>query len=155
MPEWGLPAGGLGLGARQAHGVAGLEPQATRLEPALWHAPWIVPRVPSRVLVAGDQTDIQQALRLLLSEAGFDTDLVGSVDGVMDRLSGGEYDLLLMDLNYTRDTTSGREGLELIDRIRAPRRKAAPFVSAAQHRPAERWGGSVLNISVIATTEAA
>jgi sigma-B regulation protein RsbU (phosphoserine phosphatase) len=72
----------------------------------------------SRILVADDQTDILQALRLLLGDAGFDTDLVNSVDGVIDRLNGEPYDLLLMDLNYTRDTTSGREGLELIDRVR-------------------------------------
>jgi len=71
-----------------------------------------------RVLVADDQADILQALRLLLSEAGMSTDLAGSVDGVMDRLRSGSYDLLLMDLNYTRDTTSGREGLELLDRVR-------------------------------------
>jgi sigma-B regulation protein RsbU (phosphoserine phosphatase) len=72
-----------------------------------------------RVLVADDQTDILQALRLLLGDAGFDTDLVSSVDDVIKRLETGPYDLLLMDLNYTRDTTSGREGLELIDRVRA------------------------------------
>jgi len=72
-----------------------------------------------RVLVADDQTDILQALRLLLTEAGFEADLVSSVDGVMDRVRKQTYDLLLMDLNYTRDTTSGREGLELLERVRA------------------------------------
>jgi sigma-B regulation protein RsbU (phosphoserine phosphatase) len=72
-----------------------------------------------RVLVADDQSDILQAVRLLLSEAGFQTELVGSVDDVVDRVGREPYDLLLMDLNYTRDTTSGREGLELIDRVRA------------------------------------
>jgi CheY-like chemotaxis protein len=77
-----------------------------------------------RVLVADDQADIQQALRLLLSDAGFDTELVGSVEAVMDRLGAGGYDLLLMDLNYTRDTTSGKEGLELINRI--PRARCRP-----------------------------
>ena len=71
-----------------------------------------------RILVADDQTDILQALRLLLGDAGFETDLVSSVDDVIGRLNGDPYDLLLMDLNYTRDTTSGREGLELIDRVR-------------------------------------
>jgi sigma-B regulation protein RsbU (phosphoserine phosphatase) len=71
-----------------------------------------------RILVADDQTDILQALRLLLGDAGFHTDLVSSVDDVIGRLTGAPYDLLLMDLNYTRDTTSGREGLELIDRVR-------------------------------------
>jgi sigma-B regulation protein RsbU (phosphoserine phosphatase) len=72
----------------------------------------------ARILVADDQTDILQALRLLLGEAGFQTDLVNSVEGVLDRVERGPYDLLLMDLNYSRDTTSGREGLDLLDRVR-------------------------------------
>jgi sigma-B regulation protein RsbU (phosphoserine phosphatase) len=72
-----------------------------------------------RILVADDQSDIQQALRLLLSDAGFETDLAGSVPGVIERVGATTYDLLLMDLNYTRDTTSGREGLALLDRVRA------------------------------------
>ncbi len=71
-----------------------------------------------RILVADDQTDILVALRLLLTEADFETTLVNSADAVLDQLARGQYDLLLMDLNYTRDTTSGREGLELIDRVR-------------------------------------
>jgi serine phosphatase RsbU (regulator of sigma subunit) len=72
----------------------------------------------SRVLVADDQTDILQALRLLLTDVGYDVDLVASVGGVLERVTPGSHDLLLMDLNYTRDTTSGREGLELIDGVR-------------------------------------
>ncbi len=80
-----------------------------------------------RILVADDQTDILQALRLLLTDAGFDTDLVSSVPDVIDRVGRQMYDLLLMDLNYTRDTTSGREGLELIDSVRA-RDAALPVV---------------------------
>jgi sigma-B regulation protein RsbU (phosphoserine phosphatase) len=71
-----------------------------------------------RILVADDQSDILQALRLLLTDAGFETDLVNSVGAVLDRVVERPYDLLLMDLNYTRDTTSGREGLELLDRVR-------------------------------------
>jgi phosphoserine phosphatase RsbU/P len=72
----------------------------------------------ARILVADDQNDILEALRLLLTDAGFDADLVSSVDGVMDRLQRQPYDLVLMDLNYTRDTTSGREGLDLLERVR-------------------------------------
>jgi sigma-B regulation protein RsbU (phosphoserine phosphatase) len=75
--------------------------------------------VNTRILVADDQPDILQALRLLLVDAGFDVDLVSSVHDVVDRMSKHTYDLLLMDLNYTRDTTSGREGLDLLDRVRA------------------------------------
>ena len=71
-----------------------------------------------RVLVADDQADILQALRLLLGDAGFETDVVSSVNDVLARVTQGPYDLLLMDLNYTRDTTSGREGLELLEKVR-------------------------------------
>lgn len=72
-----------------------------------------------RVLVADDQADILQALRFLLVDAGVDVELVNSVDGIRERIAASTYDLLLMDLNYTRDTTSGREGLELISEVRA------------------------------------
>jgi phosphoserine phosphatase RsbU/P len=71
-----------------------------------------------RILVADDQTDILQALRLLLTDAGFETDLVSSVDAAIVQMHRQPYDLVLMDLNYTRDTTSGREGLDLLDRVR-------------------------------------
>jgi sigma-B regulation protein RsbU (phosphoserine phosphatase) len=73
----------------------------------------------ARILVADDQTDILQALRLLLVDAGFQADLVSSVGDVIDRVAATPYDLLLMDLNYTRDTTSGREGLDLLEKVRA------------------------------------
>ena len=69
---------------------------------------------PARILVADDQLDILQALRLLLIDAGHEADLVSSVGDVIDRMGAQRYDLLLMDLNYTRDTTSGREGLESV-----------------------------------------
>jgi phosphoserine phosphatase RsbU/P len=74
---------------------------------------------PVRVLVADDQPDVLEALRWLLSGEGYEPQFVGSTDAVMERLRGESFDLLLMDLNYTRDTTSGREGLELIPRVRA------------------------------------
>ena len=75
--------------------------------------------VPARVLVADDQPDVLEALRWLLTGEGYEPDFVSSTDGVLEKLRTGSYDLLLMDLNYTRDTTSGREGLELIPRVRA------------------------------------
>lgn len=78
----------------------------------------VVSDVTARVLVADDQLDILQAVRLLLVEADLEADLVSSVDDVVERVSKTTYDLLLMDLNYTRDTTSGKEGLELIERVR-------------------------------------
>src|SRR5262245_40051164 len=74
---------------------------------------------PARVLVADDQPDVLEALRWLLSGEGYQAQFVSSTDGVMERLRGEEFDRLLMALNYTRDTTSGREGLELIPRVRS------------------------------------
>src|SRR5688500_12298756 len=74
---------------------------------------------PARVLVADDQPDVLEALRWLLTGEGYAPDFVSSTDGVMERLRAEPYDLLLMDLNYSRDTTSGREGLELIPRVLA------------------------------------
>jgi phosphoserine phosphatase RsbU/P len=73
---------------------------------------------PARVLVADDQPDVLEALRWLLTGEGYVPQFVSSTDGVMERLRAERFDLLLMDLNYTRDTTSGREGLELISRVR-------------------------------------
>jgi phosphoserine phosphatase RsbU/P len=74
---------------------------------------------PARVLVADDQPDVLEALRWLLTGEGYEPQFVSSTDAVMERLRAEPFDLLLMDLNYTRDTTSGREGLELIPRVRA------------------------------------
>jgi len=71
------------------------------------------------VLVADDQPDVLEALRWLLSGEGYEPEFVNSTDGVLERLREGPFDLLLMDLNYSRDTTSGREGLELIPQVRA------------------------------------
>jgi sigma-B regulation protein RsbU (phosphoserine phosphatase) len=73
----------------------------------------------ARVLVADDQSDVLEALRWLLSGEGYEAQFVASTEAVMERLRSEPFDLLLMDLNYTRDTTSGREGLELIPRVRA------------------------------------
>lgn len=67
-----------------------------------------------RVLVADDQLDVLLALRLLLRGAGLQVDDAASVTEVRARLDAAEYDLLLMDLNYARDTTSGAEGLALL-----------------------------------------
>lgn len=74
---------------------------------------------PGRVLVADDQPDVLEALRWLLTGEGYEPQFVGSTEAVMERLRAEPFDLLLMDLNYSRDTTSGREGLELISRVRA------------------------------------
>jgi CheY-like chemotaxis protein len=72
-----------------------------------------------RILIADDQSDVLDALRLLLSDEGHRVDTARSPAEVLARVEGAEYDLALLDLNYTRDTTSGQEGLDLMDRIRA------------------------------------
>ena len=69
------------------------------------------------ILVADDQPDVLDALRLVLKTAGFQTDSASSIDTVRERLLARRYDLLLMDLNYARDTTSGREGLDLLTEV--------------------------------------
>lgn len=72
-----------------------------------------------RTLIADDQPDVLAALRLLLKGAGYQTEAADSPAAVLDALRHGKFDLLLMDLNYARDTTSGKEGLDLISRIQA------------------------------------
>jgi len=75
--------------------------------------------MPRPVLVADDQPDVIAALRLLLRSAGFDTQGASSVDEVRAQLAVREYDAVVMDLNYARDTTSGAEGLDLIADVHA------------------------------------
>jgi sigma-B regulation protein RsbU (phosphoserine phosphatase) len=77
------------------------------------------PETAAHVLVADDQPDVLEALRWLLTGEGYEPEFVSSTDAVLERLRARPFDLLLMDLNYTRDTTSGREGLELIPHVRA------------------------------------
>src|SRR6202451_707108 len=70
-----------------------------------------------RVLIADDQQDVLEALRLLLKGEGFKTESATSPAGILAALETGDFDVVLMDLNYTRDTTSGQEGLDLLTRI--------------------------------------
>ena len=72
----------------------------------------------TRILVADDQADVVEALRLLLKGGGFQVDAAGSPDEVVRVLEKRSIDALLMDLNYTRDTTSGREGMDLLTAVR-------------------------------------
>ena len=73
----------------------------------------------ARALIADDQPDVIEALRLLLKGAGYQTRAVTSPAAVLEVLKTDRFDLLLMDLNYTRDTTSGREGLDLLSSVQA------------------------------------
>jgi DNA-binding NtrC family response regulator len=74
---------------------------------------------PPLVLIADDQTDVVEALRLLLKAEGYRTVTAHVPEGVLAVLEREQADAALIDLNYTRDTTSGREGLDLLSRIRA------------------------------------
>src|SRR5258705_12178016 len=67
----------------------------------------------SRILIADDQPDVLRALCLLLKEHGYSTETVTSPSDLLESLGRTEYDLLLMDLNYARDTTPGPQGLNL------------------------------------------
>ncbi len=69
-----------------------------------------------RVLIADDQGDVLEALRLLLKAEGFQLETASSPAGVLAAVEAREFDVALIDLNYTRDTTSGEEGLNLLSR---------------------------------------
>ena len=73
----------------------------------------------ARVLVADDQSDVRMALHLLMRDAGLESDGARDIAEVRRKLASGSYDLLLLDLNYARDTTSGHEGLELLAEVHA------------------------------------
>src|SRR5512141_1653815 len=72
-----------------------------------------------RVLIADDQQDVLMALRLLLKGEGYETESASSPAGVLAAVESRDFDAVLMDLNYARDTTSGQEGLDLLCRIQA------------------------------------
>jgi DNA-binding NtrC family response regulator len=70
-----------------------------------------------RILIADDQGDVLEALRLLLKAEGLQTEAVKSPGAVLKAVESRDFAMLLMDLNYTRDTTSGQEGLDLLARL--------------------------------------
>ena len=72
----------------------------------------------ARILVADDQSDVLEAVRLLLKREAFQVETAPSPRQVLGLLRTREFDVLLIDLNYTRDTTSGQEGLDLLTEIR-------------------------------------
>ena len=72
-----------------------------------------------RILIADDQADVLEALRLLLKAEGWDLETVASPAAALEAIERRDFDVVLMDLNYTRDTTSGREGFDLLTRLRA------------------------------------
>ena len=74
---------------------------------------------PSRILIADDQPDVLEALKLLLKPEGYHVDVAESPGRVVSLAERHDYDLVLIDLNYARDTTSGQEGLDLLGELRA------------------------------------
>ena len=76
-----------------------------------------MPTTSPRILIADDQRDVLEALRLLLKGRGYQIDTVESPAAALTALSQRDYDVVLIDLNYARDTTSGEEGLDLLDRL--------------------------------------
>ena len=77
-----------------------------------------IPQLP-RTLIADDEPDILTALRLLLKNDGYEPETVSSPAAVLEAIERRQFDVVLIDLNYARDTTSGREGIDLISRIHA------------------------------------
>ena len=75
--------------------------------------------VEARILVADDQADVLEALRLLLKGEGFQLLAATSPAAALAAVQDRDFDAVLVDLNYTRDTTSGREGLDLLSRLHA------------------------------------
>ena len=79
-----------------------------------------MPNAPAqRILIADDQPDVIEALRLLLKGEGYATEAAKSPAAVLKAVESSDYALVLMDLNYARDTTSGQEGLELLQKLQA------------------------------------
>jgi DNA-binding NtrC family response regulator len=75
-------------------------------------------RIPT-ILIADDQPDVLEALRFLVKGEGYQAEAVNSPAAAIDAVESRDFDTVLMDLNYTRDTTSGQEGLELLNRIQS------------------------------------
>src|SRR5258708_2554536 len=97
---------------------------------------------PLRVLVGDDQVDVLEALRLLLKGAGYQTVVVDSPAAVLRASQAEAFDLILMDLNYARDTTSGQEGLDLLKRLHEERIQAPVIVMTA-------WGNIELAVEAM------
>ena len=70
-----------------------------------------------RILIADDQADVLEALRLLLKSEGYQAETVDAPAACLRALEHRDFDVVLIDLNYARDTTSGQEGLDLLTRI--------------------------------------
>ena len=103
-------------------------------------------RFTSRILIADDQRDVLEALQLLLKGEPFAVETAASPAAVLAALGKSGFDALLIDLNYTRDTTSGKEGLELLRSVRQLEPELPVIVMTA-------WG--TIDVAVTAMREGA
>src|SRR6202047_5335822 len=83
--------------------------------------------IQASILIADDQPDVLEALRLLLKGHGYVTETVASPAALVEAMARRDFDLVLMDLNYARDTTSGREGLDVLAKLKSSE-SAPPIV---------------------------
>jgi DNA-binding NtrC family response regulator len=97
---------------------------------------------PVRILVADDQADVREALRLLLKAEGYTAETVSSPAAALEAVQTNEFDIMLMDLNYQRDTTSGQEGIDLLLRIQSADNKLPIIVMTA-------WGSVELAVEAM------
>ena len=95
-----------------------------------------------RVLIAEDQPDVIEAIRMVLKQEGYETTSANSPKAVMEALALDKFDLLLMDLNYTRDTTSGTEGLDLLAQVQGAEPRLPVIVMTA-------WGSVELAVEAM------
>lgn len=74
---------------------------------------------PGKILVIEDQAEVRQAIAMLLATARHETVAAQSPEEALEQVRRENFDLILLDLNYRRDTTSGAEGLQLMSLLRA------------------------------------
>jgi sigma-B regulation protein RsbU (phosphoserine phosphatase) len=97
---------------------------------------------PYRVLVCDDQPDVLHAMQLLLKGQGYEAVTVDSPRALLREARSGQFDLILADLNYTRDTTSGEEGLDLLEGLESQGNTAPVIVMTA-------WGSIDLAVEAM------
>ena len=84
-----------------------------------------------KVLVVDDQPDILEAMRLLLKGSGYSTETATSPEQALAAAAAGDHNLVMIDMNYARDTTSGSEGLALLEMLHALRPEVPVIVMTA------------------------
>lgn len=94
------------------------------------------------ILVADDRPDVLEALRLLLKDAGHKTETVTTPQMLLQAAASDSFDLILMDMNYSRDTTSGTDGLMLLDRMQEHKNTTPIIVMTA-------WGSIDLAVDAM------